>query len=125
LILLSFSRQPLSGVPWPLTLDWYRQLFAGELRWLVPTELSVATGLAVSVLSTAAATLVGRALPQLRRPSVLLAAFLVVLFLPGLVIGLSILLFYRALLGITTGLWSIMLAHFTWAFRFRCCASSW
>ena len=118
LIVLSFSQQPLSGVPWPLTLQWYRQLFEGEPRWLAPSELSVGIAVAVALLSTAAATLVGRVLPHLRRPSGVLSLFLVVLFLPGLVIGLAILLFYRALLGITTGLWSILLAHFIWAFPF-------
>ena len=118
LFVLSFSQQPLSGVPWPLTLEWYRQLFAGEVRWLAPTELSLVIAIVVALLSTAAATLVGRTLPRLQRPSVALSAFLVVLFLPGLVIGVAFLLFYRALLGITTGLWSIVLAHFTWAFPF-------
>jgi ABC-type spermidine/putrescine transport system permease subunit II len=118
LLVLSFSAQPLSGVPWPLTLAWYRDLFARGAQWLPPTGLSVATGLLVAVLSTSAATLVGRALPHLRQRTGLLASFLIVLFLPGLVVGVALLLFYRVLLGIGTGLWSIALAHFVWAFPF-------
>ena len=118
LLLLSFSAQPLSGLPWPLTLDWYRDLFSGDMDWLPPTLLSVAIGVTVALLSTAAATLIGRALPHLRRRTGLLAAFLVVLFLPGLIVGVALLLFYRMLLGISTGLWSIALAHFIWAFPF-------
>ena len=118
LLLLSFSAQPMSGLPWPLTLDWYRDLFSGDMDWLPPTLLSVAIGVTVALLSTAAATLVGRTLPHLHRRMGLLAAFLVVLFLPGLIVGLALLLFYRMLLGISTGLWSIALAHFVWAFPF-------
>ena len=118
LLVLSFSAQPLSGVPWPLTLEWYSDLFAHTMQWLPPTGLSVGTGLVVALLSTMAATLVGRTLPHLRRRTGLLASFLVVLFLPGLVVGVALLLFYRALLGIGTGLWSIVLAHFIWAFPF-------
>jgi ABC-type spermidine/putrescine transport system permease subunit II len=118
LVVLSFSQLPLSGIPWPLTLEWYRQLFSGEPRWLAPSGLSIWIAVIVAILSTATATLVGRALPTLRRPSALLWLFLVVLFLPGLVVGLAVLLFYRAMLGIATGLWSIVLAHFVWAFPF-------
>lgn len=118
LVLLSFSAQPLAGVPWPLTLDWYTDLFAGDVPWLAPTWTSILVGLAVSLLSTVAATLVGRQLPQLRRRNGLLLTFMVVIFLPGMVIGFAILMFYRAMLGIRTGIWSLLLAHFAWAFPF-------
>lgn len=35
LILLSFSEQPLTGIPWPLTFNWYAALLEGEnAKWL-------------------------------------------------------------------------------------------
>lgn len=118
LVLLSFSAQPLSGVPWPLTLRWYEDLFAGSLPWLAPTRTSILVGIAVSLLATTAATLVGRQLPRLPWRNGVLLAVLVVVFLPGMVIGFAILMYYRAMLGFRTGLWSLLLAHFIWAFPF-------
>jgi ABC-type spermidine/putrescine transport system permease subunit II len=118
LAVLSFSARPLTGLPWPLSLRWYDELFAGDLPWLEPMRQSVLIGIVVAVLTTGAATGVGRVLPRLRRRIPLLLSYLSVLFLPGIVIGVAILMYYRALLGIRTGLWSIILAHFVWAFPF-------
>ncbi|MEQ8698422.1 MAG: hypothetical protein RLT05_17930 [Bauldia litoralis] len=42
LALLSFSARPLSGIPWPMTLEWYFALFEGEnARWVGPLITSV------------------------------------------------------------------------------------
>src|SRR5215813_14124392 len=37
LAVLSFSDQPMSGVPYPLTLSWYHHLTI-DTRWAVPVE---------------------------------------------------------------------------------------
>ena len=118
LAVMSVSSRPLTGVPYPLSLEWYDSLFAGDLRWLPPLERSLVLGIIVSVLCMIAATMVGRVLPQLRRRGGLLAAFLAPLFVPALVTGVSMFMFYRALIGLKLGDWSLILAHFVWAFPF-------
>lgn len=119
LILLSFSAQPLTGIPWPLTIEWYTSLVEGEnARWLKPLATSVGIGLLVSFTATAAALLIGRAVPLARRSGSLLATYLSVIVMPGILIGIAILIFYRGLLGIRTGFWSVFLAHFIWALPF-------
>jgi ABC-type spermidine/putrescine transport system permease subunit II len=119
LAILSFSARPLSGIPWPLTLSWYASLFEGEnARWMEPLITSVGIGLLVSVLATVAALLIGRLLPVIRYRGGILAAYLSVLVLPGILVGIAILIFYRGLLGLRTGLWSVVLVHFIWALPF-------
>ena len=118
LAVMSVSSRPLTGVPYPLSLEWYDALFSGDMRWSGPLERSLILGLIVSVLCMVAATLVGRVLPLLRRRGGLLAAFLAPLFVPGLVTGVSMFMFYRAFVGVKLGDWSLVLAHFVWAFPF-------
>ena len=118
LAVMSVSSRPLTGVPYPLSLEWYDALFSGDMRWLPPLERSLILGLIVSVLCMVSATMVGRVLPQLRRRGGLLAAFLAPLFVPALVTGVSMFMFYRALIGLKLGDWSLVLAHFVWAFPF-------
>jgi ABC-type spermidine/putrescine transport system permease subunit II len=119
LALLSFSTQPLSGIPWPLTLEWYASLLEGNnAKWIGPLGTSVAIGLIVSAAATSVALLIGRALPVIRRRGGILAAYLSVLVMPGILVGIAVLIFYRGLLGIRTGFWSVVLVHFIWALPF-------
>lgn len=119
LVLLSFSEQPLTGIPWPLTIQWYASLFEGEnAKWLAPLGTSIGIGLLVSLSATAVALLIGRAIPVIRRRGGLIATYLSVIVMPGILIGIAILIFYRGLLGVRTGLWSVFLAHFIWALPF-------
>lgn len=116
--LMSISVRPLSGKPGPFTLDWYQKLFA-DLRWVDPLLTSLGIAAIVSLLCMIAATAVGRMLPHIGRSGVwLLLGFLVVLFVPGVMLGVDFIMFYRLFLGIRTGLWSLVLAHFVWAFPF-------
>ena len=116
---LSFSGDPLSGIPWPLTFKWYGELFArGNSMWIDPLLTSLGVGLVVSLFTTSVALLVGRVLPVVRNRGGLLAGYFAVLVLPGILLGIAIMMFYRGLLGIRTGLWSIVLAHFVWALPF-------
>ncbi|HQZ12433.1 MAG TPA: ABC transporter permease subunit [Devosia sp.] len=119
LVLLSFSKQALAGIPWPLTLDWYAALTVGEgTRWVEPLGTSVVVGLIVSLASTAVALLIGRAIPTMKRRGGLLGTYLFVIIVPGILIGIAVLIFFRGLLGIRTGLWSVLLVHFSWALPF-------
>lgn len=119
LAILSFSERPLTAIPWPLTLDWYAALFEGDNdRWIGPLVTSIMIGLVVSALSTTVAVVIGRSLPLIRRKGGLLVAYLSILVLPGILVGIAILFFYRGLLEIRTGFWSVVLVHFAWALPF-------
>jgi ABC-type spermidine/putrescine transport system permease subunit II len=119
LAVLSFSERPLSGIPWPLTVRWYHDIFTPEgSSWLEPMGTSVAIALVVAVLSTMIALAIGRMLPVIRRRGGLLAAYLCVLVMPGLLVGIAILIIYRGLLDLRTGLWSVALVHLVWALPF-------
>lgn len=119
LAVLSFSARPLTGIPWPLTGDWYGSLFVGNnANWLGPLGTSVAIGLIVSLAATVVALVIGRALPVMRRRGSMLATYLSVLILPGILVGIAVLIFYRGLLGVRTGFWSVVLVHFIWALPF-------
>jgi ABC-type spermidine/putrescine transport system permease subunit II len=116
--LLSVSRDPMSGIPGGFTLTWYGGLFR-DTRWVRPLVLSLEIAAVVSVLCMMAALLVGRILPRLRRyRATLLLIFLMPLIVPGIVLGVQEFAFFRALLSIRTGIWSILLTHFLWAFPF-------
>lgn len=118
LALMSISERPLTGAPGPFTLIWYAKLMA-DTRWVDPMLTSLGIASIVSLLCMVTATAIGRILPHAGRTGiVLLAAFLVVLFVPGVMLGVDFIIFYRLLIGLRTGLWSLILAHFVWAFPF-------
>lgn len=118
LALMSISARPLTGKPGPFTLDWYQRLFA-DTRWVSPLFDSLGIAAVVCVLCMVAATAVGRILPHIgTKGAWLLLGFLVVLFVPGVVLGVDFIMYYRLFLGIRTGLWSLVLGHFVWAFPF-------
>ena len=115
---LSISDDPLSGRAGPFTLKWYNDLFA-QVSWLDPLIRSIEIAAVVSLLCVAAALLVGRALPRMRRgQALLLGAFLIPLVVPGIVMGIDMFIFYRVFVGLKMGVWSLILCHFIWAFPF-------
>jgi ABC-type spermidine/putrescine transport system permease subunit II len=115
---MSLSARPLTGKPGPFTLMWYEKLFT-DLRWVSPLRTSLLVAAIVCVICMITATAVGRVLPHIgSRGAWLLLAFLVVLFVPGVVLGVDFVMYYRLFLGIRTGLWSLVLGHFVWAFPF-------
>jgi putative spermidine/putrescine transport system permease protein/spermidine/putrescine transport system permease protein len=116
--ILSVSGDPLSGLPGAFTLHWYASLFT-DTRWLDPMIVSIEIAAVVSVLCMISATLVGRALPRVKRGrGLMMTAFLPPLIVPGIVVGIDVFIFYRMVLGIKMGVWSIALVHFIWAFPF-------
>lgn len=117
LVVMSFSAQPLSGIPYPLTLEHYQAL-GGDSRWHTPLLKSLLLGLIVGTICIVVATAVGRAVPRLRRPGGVLLTVLLPLFVPGLTMGAALFIFFRSLLGLPLGLWSILIAHLVWALPF-------
>jgi spermidine/putrescine transport system permease protein len=114
LILYSFNREGVGGFPpGHLTLDWYRQLFADGPIWdslqnsLIVASCSVVLSLTLGLLAALAlnrATFPGKAL---FRRFVLLP-----LILPGIITGLSLLMF-AVFTGAQLSLLTVFLGHGT------------
>jgi ABC-type spermidine/putrescine transport system permease subunit II len=117
LALMSISRNPLSGIPFPLSFDHYADLFA-DRRWLAPFTASLVIATAVGIICATAATLVGRALPRSRHPGSVVLFCILPLFVPGMSMGAALFIFFRSFLGLKLGFWSVFLGHFIWAFPF-------
>lgn len=117
LALMSVSRSPLSGIPFPLSLEHYAALFT-DPRWLAPFGASVAIAALVGIICAVVATLVGRALPRSRRPGAVVLLCILPLFVPGMSMGAALFIFLRSFLGLKLGFWSVFLGHFIWAFPF-------
>jgi len=114
LILYSFNRDGVGGFP-PrnLTLDWYRQLFADNSIWdSVLNSLIVAAG--TVALSLTLGLLAALALDRASFPGKALFRRLVLLplILPGIITGLSLLMF-AALAGLPLSLLTVFLGHGT------------
>jgi ABC-type spermidine/putrescine transport system permease subunit II len=117
LAVMSFSERPLSGIPYPLTLANYAGLLDGP-QWVQPLVVSAVLGLIVGLACMVAATAVGRAIPRMARPGGVVLVALLPLFVPGLTMGAALFIFFRSVLGLRLGLWSIFIAHMVWALPF-------
>jgi spermidine/putrescine transport system permease protein len=114
LILYSFNRDGVGGFPpRQLTLDWYRQLFADGPLWdSVLNSLLVASG--AVALSLALGLLAALALDRASFPGKPLFRRLVLLplILPGIITGLSLLMFV-VFAGMQLSLLTVFLGHGT------------
>lgn len=117
LVLLSVSRDPLSGIPGAFSLQHYRALFSSS-AWHMPLVASVIIGLIVGVVCAITATVIGRAVPRMSRPGPMLLVFILPLFVPGMSMGAAIFIFSQSVLGLDLGFWSIALGHYVWGFPF-------
>jgi ABC-type spermidine/putrescine transport system permease subunit II len=117
LAIMSISESPLSGIPYPLTLDHYGALMDDE-RWLPPLQLSLVLSTLVAIVCMVIATMVGRAITRMRRPGPVLLLTLLPLFVPGLTMGAALFIFLRTILALKLGVWSIFLAQLVWALPF-------
>ncbi|MBM3516458.1 MAG: ABC transporter permease subunit [Alphaproteobacteria bacterium] len=117
LAVMSFSGRPLSGIPYPLTLDHYASLL-GDARWVEPFITSFVMGLIVAGACMVVATMVGRSIPRMRRPGGVLLIALTPLFVPGLTMGAALFIFIRTYLELRLGAWSIFVGHLVWALPF-------
>ena len=132
LMILSISGAPLTGVPGDWTLFWYNEVIrppahgtqrVGEAygtNFLVggPILLSVALALITSVACMVGALIVGPVMARVKRRGPLLLGFLMPLMVPGIVAGIGLFMWYRLVLDLKMGLWSLAMAHFVWAFPF-------
>jgi len=117
LAVMSFSERPLSGIPYPLTLANYATLWE-DSQWAEPLLKSTLLGLVVGLGCMVMATAVGRAIPRLRQPGGIILVAMLPLFVPGLTMGAALFIFFRSLLGLRLGMWSIFIAHMVWALPF-------
>ncbi|MCB1497511.1 MAG: ABC transporter permease subunit [Bauldia sp.] len=117
LMVMSFSARPLSGVPYPLTLEWYLRM-AADTRWRAPMVSSIVIAVLVGIACALIGTFVGRGVMRLKRPGWVLGTALLPLFVPGLTIGAALFLFLRLDLGLRLGPWSVALGHVLWALPF-------
>lgn len=117
LVLLSISRDPLSGIPGPFSLQHYRALFASS-AWHMPMIASIVIGLIIGSICAVTATVIGRAVPRMKRPGPILLVFVLPLFVPGMSMGAAIFIFSQSVLGLDLGFWSIAVGHYVWAFPF-------
>ena len=129
LMILSISGEPLTGFPGEWTLRWYENMFfgsgqregeayGGDFNILDPLLLSILLAVITSVACMLASLAVGSVLPRISLRGPFLMTFLMPLMVPGIVAGMSIFLFFRIGLHFKMGLWSLVLAHFIWAFPF-------
>jgi ABC-type spermidine/putrescine transport system permease subunit II len=117
LVLLSFSRRPLSGVPYPLSMMHYEALLRNT-DWAVPLWKSLVVAVAVAVTCMVVATAVGRAIPLMSRPGRWVVIAIIPIFVPGMTMGAALFTLLRAHLDLRMGLWSIYLGHLVWALPF-------
>jgi spermidine/putrescine transport system permease protein len=114
LVVYSFNRDGVGGFPPAhLTFDWYRQLFADSSIWdSVLNSLFVATG--AVALSLTLGLLAALALDRASFPGKALFRRLVLLplILPGIITGLSLLMF-AVFLGLHLSLVTVFLGHGT------------
>lgn len=83
LVVMSFSEDPLSGFPGPFTITYYRELL-DQTGWVAPLLKSLGIAAAVSVVSMVASTLIGRAIPRIRRGKVALTGIVLLpMMIPG------------------------------------------
>jgi len=117
LALMSISKEPLTGIPSRFTGEWYALLF-GDPRWVKPLVVSIGLAITVGLACMVVATAVGRVVPRMPRRGGLVFISLISLFVPGVVMGTALFLYFRLFMGFGLGLWSLFVGHFVWAFPF-------
>ena len=113
LILFSFETSATPGLPITgLTLHWYQRLLEDSLiRNAVVTSVEVAA--AVTVLSTLIGTMVAFPLVRggVRAPGFLRLGFTMPIMIPGVLLGFGLLIFFRQVLHIPLGLYTVVAGH--------------
>lgn len=130
LMILSISGEPLTGVPGDWTLTWYEDVIFAEIaqrdgeaygsnfRVGDPLLLSIMLAFVTAAACVIAVLIVGPVLPRVKRRGPLLLGFLMPLMVPGIVAGVGLFMWYRLVIHVKMGVWSLALAHFVWAFPF-------
>ncbi|MBL8381409.1 MAG: ABC transporter permease subunit [Burkholderiales bacterium] len=115
-VLFSFNDSELNAQWVGFTTRWYARL-AGNADLLAAAANSIAIALIAATCATVLGTLAGIAM-QHYRVRALPALVLIPVAMPEILLGVSLLLFFRQLLDMTLGLVSIVIAHITFSIGF-------
>lgn len=115
-VIFSFNDSLLNAEWVGFTLSWYRKLLAdGEM--LAAAGNSLAIALLSSTLATVLGAMAGIAMQRWRLPWLPLLV-LTPVAMPEILLGVSLLLFFRQVLDLTLGFFSILAAHVTFSIGF-------
>ncbi|HJV92081.1 MAG TPA: ABC transporter permease subunit [Azonexus sp.] len=115
-VLFSFNDSELNAAWQGFTLDWYRRLL-GDRAMLQAAANSLFIALVASSVATVLGTMAGLAMHRWR-PRLLPFLVLTPVAMPEILLGVSLLLFFRQVLDLTLGLFSILIAHITFSIGF-------
>ena len=118
-VLFSFNDSLLNAQWVGFTTRWYVKLFANdEMLHAAANSLLIALGSAA--VATLLGTMAGIAMQRWRSGFLRLLPFLVLtpVAMPEILLGVSLLLFFRQVLDLTLGLISILVAHITFSIGF-------
>ena len=120
LILFSFETASTPGLPIQgLTLHWYQVLFADS-----SIQKAVGTSILVALIVTLIATIVGTmvAFPLVRgglpSPGTLRLGFTMPIMIPGVLLGIGLLIFFRQVLKVQLGLPTVVAGHLVFTIPF-------
>ncbi|MCX7897517.1 MAG: ABC transporter permease subunit [Rhodocyclaceae bacterium] len=114
--LFSFNDSLLNAQWVGFTLDWYRKLFADEAM-LTAAANSLFIALLSSSIATVLGAMAGIAMHRWRTRWLPLLVITPVA-MPEILLGVSLLLFFRQVLDLTLGFFSILIAHITFSIGF-------
>ena len=115
-VLFSFNDSALNAGWVGFTTRWYGTLFT-DRDMLAAAGNSVLVAVLSSLVATVLGTMAGIAIHRYR-PKFLPALVLTPVAMPEILLGVSLLLFFRQVLDLTLGLASIVLAHITFSIGF-------
>lgn len=115
-VLFSFNDSELNAAWVGFTTRWYSHLLANEVL-LQAAGNSLLIALISSTLATVLGTMAGLAMHRWR-PRLLPFLVLTPVAMPEILLGVSLLLFFRQVLDLTLGLFSILVAHITFSIGF-------
>ena len=118
-VLFSFNDSALNAEWVGFTTDWYRKLFAdGDMLRAAANSLFIA--LTASAAATVLGTMAGIVMHRWRSGFLRGMPFLVLtpVAMPEILLGVSLLLFFRQVLDLTLGLVSILITHVTFSIGF-------
>lgn len=120
LILFSFEVAATPGLPITgLTLHWYQVLIADS-----SIQKAVLTSVEVALIVTAVATVIGTmvAFPLVRggvpAPGTLRLGFTMPIMIPGVLLGIGLLIFFRQVLHVPLGLYTVVAGHLVFTIPF-------
>ena len=130
LMILSFSGDPLTGIPGDWTITWYEDVifadiaqregeaYGSNFRVGDPLLLSIMLAFITSIECVIGVLIVGPVLPRIKWRGPFLLGFLMPLMIPGIIGGVGLFMWYRLVIDVKMGIWSLVVAHFVWAFPF-------